>query len=194
MGMIGIKPEVKSVYLEQLMWWVYNVQRADIVIDRGVGLYDAELLADGIVTSKATADGTYLIATTGGRVDGGGKAKGDLHPDAELVHRYILKMGKDAHQVLVRYGRTGIEPDMQGEVMPVLVAKRDRRNRIVIQRDIHNRPLACVLELYPDPGFISMKRRAYQEWWGMMTALADALIASGRLESHRLLGVAAKSL
>lgn len=189
---VDIADERRPVSIEWLVWWTYQRQRADLVIERGVGLYDQELLADGIVPSKSSPDGVYLICTTGGRVDGGGKAKGDLHPDADLVYRTIKSMGPQAQAVVRAYIRAGTYPDPMIGIVPTLQPKRDRLGRAIYQRDRRGKRICCVLEACPDQSYIDMQRRAYNEWLQVMMALAEALQRSGKLESHQVTGVSAR--
>lgn len=191
---VAVDEGQRAVPVEWLLWWTYQRQRADVVIDRGVGLYDGEMAADGIVARKSSPDGVYLLSTTGGRVDGGGKSSGDLHPDAELVHRTVLSMDREAQAVVMAYVRTGAPPDPMLGTVPVLRPKLDRRGRVTYQRDRRGKRICAVLELYPLQETLDMHRRAYVEWWGVMDSLASLLKASGRLETFQVTGVAAKPI
>ncbi len=185
--------ELRPVSIEWLVEWTYQRQRADLVIERGVGLYDLELMADGIVTRKSSPDGVYLICTTGGRVDGGGHAKGDLHEDAYLVYRTVQNMGREAQQVVMAYVRTGAPPDPMIGVVPKLQVKRDRMGRAVYQRDRRGKRICAVLEPNPPQFQIDMQRRAYAEWYAVMQDLSVRLTCSGKLEAHIITGIDAKA-
>lgn len=191
---VAVDEGQRVVPVEWLVWWTYQRQRADVVIDRGVGLYEGEMAADGIVANRSSPDGVYLLSTTGGRVDGGGKSSGDLHPDAELVHRTVLALDREAQAVVKAYVRTGAPPDPMLSVVPVLRPKLDRRGRVTYQRDRRGKRICAVLEVYPLQETLDMHRRAYAEWWGVMDMLARNLTASRRLETFQVTGVAAKPL
>lgn len=178
----------KSMTLEQLLWWTYHTQRADVVINHGVGLFEGEMMAEGITPVRSSPDGVHLLSTTGLRVDSMGRARGDLHPDAERVHRTVLALQKFEQAVVMTCIRIGGPPDQMLGAVPRYRPMRDRAGRPVVMRDRRGKRLASAVELVPDPGHIAMCRRAWVEWREVMSALM-ARLTSTPLEAHVLSGL-----
>lgn len=108
----------RALPIEDLLEWVYRVQRADLVLGRADNrernwLAGAGISADGCASLGAAA----LLGT---RIDYGpnsGTVFADLHPDAEAVHMQIevlLRAGALSHSqvgLLLECGKTGGMPE-----------------------------------------------------------------------------------
>ena len=88
MGRRAIK---STIDIEGLVQWTYQVQRANLIIGSGVGLYEGEAYVDGVggmVRSGGESCARVKRArVVGCKVDG----YGDLHPDSEVVHDAVIQ-------------------------------------------------------------------------------------------------------
>lgn len=188
--------EVRAVHVEDFLSWVYGAQRAHVVYDQG--LYGNE--ARTAWHRGASPDGCVgveRLAVLGRRVDGGGRVGlGQLHPDAEAAHEWVLGAGRAGH-LLVLYGKRGEVPDWLPDHAPRLVpvwrgAPRygaDGMPAAGSFRLVHVRgnAVACmVAEAEGDvhPAVVEAMRGEWSAWWAAAAALAEAL--GGRLLSVRL--------
>ncbi|ASG21399.1 hypothetical protein [Nitrospirillum viridazoti] len=202
--------EVPEIDIEALLVWVYQRQRADLVVDRGVGLHELEREAAGIPVTRRTADGTgSSIAVLGCRVDNSGTPSGVLHPDAEAVHDAVCRAPRPLWTgLLIEVGRTGERPDWlpgarveeqailhRGKV--VFVVDDDGcivgpKVRTVLVRDEVG-PDGRVRQVTLDrsPAALELGRRVYAEWRAALAWLVDELVSRQLLASHRVTGPAA---
>lgn len=185
------RPPRQSIPMDRLLVWTYRDQRADVVIRRGVGLHGLEAAADGVAVQASSACGCAAvarIAELGVRVDRLGRDRGDLHPDAELVHRAVLEVGGKlaglpvAH-LIIRCASRGEAPDaMVGEVpqaRPYLHAVNGSVR--VDGRDASGRYGWCPVSWSPSWADIHAAREEYRVWWSAVRALAFALSSERRL-------------
>lgn len=109
----------RALPIEDLLEWVYRVQRADLVLGRADNRERNWLAGAGI-----SADGCAIVerqGVLGTRVDGGGYAAADLHPDAEAIHAQIgvllARRALTPVQVglLLECGKTGGVPEWRIE-------------------------------------------------------------------------------
>lgn len=193
----------QKIDVEQLVIWTYQRQKADIVVDRGVGLHDLERQAAGITVIHNTTDGSGSgIAVLGCRVDCGGTPSGDLHPDAEAVHDAVRRAPSRLwRSLLIEMGRTGRRPDwMPGARIERRVVLNSRGRPKMIYDDSRH-PIGpkiepmVVVDRQDDrgrwstipvgsPENLTMMRRMWAEWRAALVWLADDLAAGGMLESH----------
>lgn len=127
--------ELENIDIERLVNWVYAKQRADVIIDHGVGLWPIERGQSG---AGSLLNPVAEVMQLGCRVDGGGVMRaGNLHPDAETVHTTLRKLVPGhVMAVIVQHGRAGSRPDWSDAVprpMPVCNGHGQPRvfNRIV---------------------------------------------------------------
>ncbi|WP_159107209.1 hypothetical protein [Azospirillum sp. B4] len=199
---------MKSIDVARLVEWTYRVQRADMVVDRGVGLFDLERVAAGIAVFKRTTDGSGShISELGCRVDQMGTPSGELHPDAEAVHEAVRTALTPIQQGLVLlHGRTGADPDwMPGATVQDVVVRRDNgapryryddhghKAGVMMQRRVF------LIDAGPDgqrqavdtglsAEALDCAREVYGQWWDALSRLAGVLVGLG-LSSHRITGM-----
>lgn len=185
------RPARQPIPMDRLLVWTYRDQRADVVIGRGVGLHGLEAAADGVTIQASSACGCAAvarIAELGVRVDSLGRDRGDLHPDAELVHRAVIKLGGKvaglpvAHLV-IRCASRGEVPDaMVGErpqARPYLHAVNGSVR--VDGKDANGRYGWCPISWSPSWSEIVAARDEYGVWLSAVRALAFALASEPRL-------------
>lgn len=177
--------------IETLLVWTYRVQRADVVIGRGVGLHSLEAAVDGVPVQASSACGCAAvarIAELGVRVDSLGRDRGDLHPDAELVHRAVLGLGGKVQGLPVAH--LVIRCASRGEVPDAMVGERPQARPYlhavngsvrVDGRDAGGRYGWCPVSWSPSWAEIDAAREEYRVWLSALRALAFALAAEPRL-------------
>ncbi len=112
-----------DIRIEELLLWTYQRQKADLVIERGVGLFPQEKDADGIFYRMISGDGTYQIHRNyelGIKLEGCGFPTCEIHPDAEMVHE-LIKTKSFTHLergLLIEFGKTGLMPDWMPGAQP----------------------------------------------------------------------------
>lgn len=185
------RPVRQPIAIERLLVWTYREQRADVVIGRGVGLHGLEAAADGVAIQASSACGCAAvarIAELGVRVDSLGRDRGDLHPDAEVVHSAVMSMtGKVnglpiAHLVIASASR-GEAPDcMLGEVPRARPYMHAVNGTVRVDwLDANRRYGVCPITWVPSWAEIDAKRAEYRAWWTALRVLAFALSSHPRL-------------
>lgn len=176
---------LKKVTIDLFLLWVYQAQKADIVIDHGVGLHSLERMADGHEVASISGDGCYQImmeAEIGARVDYSGRGGARLHTDADLAHD-IVKSGQVSHYhrgVILDYGRSGRIPDWMPDAAPRMVPLLNKRGRLKMLRvgaDGKGRAAACLVKPEIVAGYIDAKRKMYKDWHDALNSLALLLAA-----------------
>lgn len=180
----------QEIDIEALLQWVYQKQKADMISSRGVGMFDAEAMADGIKLRKISADGCFRIEQThllGAAVDGGGLMSfaGQLHPDAETIHETVMKLNKIESWLLISSAKAGDPPDWMPEAKasmePVM-----KKGRIVMIYDDNRHIIGCRVTVGTTQVYIDAKRELYSMWWKALKKLADNL--EDKLASYELSG------
>jgi hypothetical protein len=171
-----------DVHVEELVIWTYQRQKADLIVERGVGLYPQEKDADGIFHKRISGDGVYQIHRNqelGVRVDCIGFPTADIHPDAETVHE-LIKTKAFTHLergLLIDFGKTGLMPDwMPGakpEVRPAL--KKNGKLKMIHSDRNKTKPIACEIEIVMTQDHIDFKRSIYTSWLGSLEKLCGEI-------------------
>lgn len=186
-----VRPLRQPIPMDRLLVWTYRDQRADVVIARGVGLHGLEAAADGVEIHGSSSCGCAAvarIAELGVRVDRLGHDRGDLHPDAELVHRAVMELGGKvaglpvAHLV-IRCASRGEVPDaMVGEVPQARPYIHEANGTVKVTWLDKGRDYGfCPIAWSPSWAEIDAAREEYRVWWSAVRALAFALAGDGRL-------------
>jgi hypothetical protein len=179
------RPIRTGIPIERLLVWTYQVQKADVVIGRGVGLHSLEAAADGVPVQASSACGCAAvarIAELGVRVDSLGRDRGDLHPDAEIVHAAVSSLtgrvnGLPIAHLIIAHAARGEVPDaMVGErPMPRPYLHAVNGTVRVDWMDSNRRYGVCPVAWSPSWPEIDAKREEYRAWWRALRALAFAL-------------------
>lgn len=182
----------KEMKIDTFLCWVYQVQKADLVIDHGVGLFPAEKAAAGVPHVFVSGDGCYQVeqnALLGACVDYFGHGTAKLHPDAEMTHDLIRsKSVKPVHKgILLEYGKTGREPDwMEGE-KEKLVPKLTKSGKLKYIVDASRHKRGCAVEPNMPSDYVKFKRFCYLEWWDALDAFRCLLLERETLVDHVIL-------
>ena len=198
-GTIGLSAARQrvSVDIENLLIWAYQKQRVHALDGGGVGLHELERLASGIEWAGSSADGIATIeriAALGCRVDGGGYSHGEVHPDAEIVHAAVVKLGDDLDTGLVIMCAVAARrPEWFEGKRAELVVDVDAKGRPIPLRDRHDNiiPGKFRQRWTVRPEVIEGARLLYSRWWDALDVLAKSL--PGALREHVATGPAAPS-
>lgn len=172
-----------AITIDQFLLWVYQAQKADIVIDHGIGLHTLERMADGHEVASISGDGCYQImreAEIGARVDYSGRGGACLHNDADLAHDLVKskQVSRYHRGIILDYGRSGRVPDWMPDAAPRMIPVTNRRGGIKMLRvgkDGKGRPLACQVRPEVVAGYIDNKRKMYRDWHDALNNFADLL-------------------
>lgn len=184
----------EPIAIEDLLVWTYRHQRADVVIRRGVGLHDLEAKADGVPVLASSACGCAAvarIAELGVRVDSLGRDRGDLHPDAELVHAAVLDLAGRvnglpiAHLVISHAARGEVPDAMVGQVPRARPYIHPANGTVRVDwLDAGKRRGVCPIAWAPSWPEIDAKREEYRAWWHALRGLAFALATHPKLTRY----------
>ncbi|MBF0305174.1 MAG: hypothetical protein HQL41_05950 [Alphaproteobacteria bacterium] len=165
----------RDIEIEDLLLWTYQVQRAHLVIDRGVGMHPLERMADGhAVQSSSSLTAFAAIEMLGVRVDGGGTASADLHPDAEAAAEEVKRLSPLKRGLVEHFGKTGEVPGwVPGGVRVEAVIIKDRPVVVYEDQQTKRKPLYCLVTDNADE--VIHRRDTYQHWWDALDALARHL-------------------
>jgi hypothetical protein len=184
----------EPIVIEDLLVWTYRHQRADVVIRRGVGLHDLEAAADGVPVLASSACGCAAVARIGAlgvRVDSLGRDRGDLHPDAEVVHGAVQELTGRVHglpiaHLVISHAARGEAPDaMVGQVPRARPYIHPANGTVRVDwLDAGKRRGVCPVAWAPSWAEIDAKRDEYRAWWHALRALAFALSTHPRLTRY----------
>lgn len=184
-----------SLDIENLLIWAYQRQRVHALDGGGVGLHEVERLASGIEWGATSADGVATIqriAALGCRVDGGGYSHGEVHGDAEIVHRAVIGLKDDLDIGLVIMCATAARrPECYEGKQAELVPDRDAKGRAISLRDAHGNALVGQYRMRWNirPEVLDSARLLYLRWWDALDVLAKGL--AGGMREHVATGPAA---
>jgi hypothetical protein len=173
-----------TIDVADLVIWTYQDQRADLILDSGIGLFYQEKVADGLDPITVSGDGCYQVATSailGTRIDSGGFVSGQVAPDAEAVHLAVQALGRPCVGILIEFGRSGLIPDWMPGAKPKICAKlRPNGKPVYVYLDALNKrqPIACLVEEVMSQEIIDFRRFVYAKWHDALCRLAVALEAT----------------
>ena len=161
--------------VEAVLAWVYQDQRVTWV------------------ESRAGYGGGSGDPYGGCRVDGGGRASCQLHPDAETVHDAVLRLLPWRSRLVIAHAKAGTRPQVYAgnrpRCEPVIVGQfRDGRPRIEIEYDRNRHPLWCAVRYRGFDEDYRSDRNDYREW---RLGLVELVPQLARLVSWRVTGPAA---
>lgn len=162
---------LKPVSIESLIVWTYKTQKADIAIDRGVGLFEQEKKTDGREVRKISGDGCFQIAQNkmlGATIHNSCFAGLKIHPDSEVVHQFIETLPAVEKGLVKDYGRTELIPDWMPDAVPVLEPDiRPNGKPRIIYDDSRNASMMVMKERLSFDEIV-YKRQVYSRWWEAM--------------------------
>lgn len=185
----------RPVSAVELLTWVYAVQCADRVAE--AGLHELERRAMGLPVYGRSADGCAAImhrAALGADIGGGGMGRGELHPDAERVHGFVVGLAPPVRNLLLRHGRRGDSPDWGAGLVSVWQPEWKAGPRYAggepaagayrMIYDRNRKPIACAVECENDPIWLEAIRAEYTRWHAGLEAVAAAFGVRGALISR----------
>jgi hypothetical protein len=152
---------------------------------------------DGVELHGSSTCGCAAVARIqelGVRVDLVGRDGGALHPDAEVVHRAVMRLtarvqGRPGWQLIIAHAAWGDRPDaMVGPMprpVPVLNRKGDPRIEYTSARRKADEAM-CLVEYAPSATSILLAREEYAAWHAMLRVLALALQGESKLGRYPL--------
>lgn len=180
MKAISQKKYRHDMTVDDLLIWTYQRQRADLIVERGVGLLPHEKDADGIFYKNISGDGAYQVqrnAELGTRIDCFGFPSAEIHPDAELVHE-LIKTKFFTHLdrgLLIDFGKTGLVPDWLPGAKPEIRPAYKKNGKLKMIYGDRKHPIACEIEIVMSQDHIDFKRRIYTQWWDALDKLRAQL-------------------
>ncbi len=177
-----LKKHRHNACIDELVIWTYEKQKADLIVERGIGLYPQEKDADGIFYKLISGDGTYQIHRNqelGVKVDGGGFDTAQIHPDAETIHE-LIKTKTFTHLergLLIDFGKTGLMPDWLPGVEPEILPARKKNGKLkmIYGPKKKHEPIACELNIVMTREHINFRRDIYARWWSALDKLCCEL-------------------
>ncbi|MBS7792178.1 hypothetical protein KTR66_19420 [Roseococcus sp. SDR] len=193
-------PQRQPIDIERLLVWVYRDQRADVVIDRGAGLYEAEAALDGVAGSYVSVCGCAAVAriqALGVRVDRQGRDAGALDPDAEVIHRAVMQLsdrvaGLPRSRLVIQNAATASRPDAMVDEVPRPIPILNREGRPAVEwLDKGRRFGVCRVDYQPSASAILAAREEYAAWHQALRLLAFVLQREPRVTKFHALSPAA---
>jgi hypothetical protein len=188
--------EKRAMPIEDFLEWVYRVQRADLVLSRADHREKNWLAGAGI-----SGDGCAVLerqGILGTRIDGGGYAAADLHPDAEATHITIglmLRSGALSHAqvgLLLECGKTGGVPVWEVGTPPKPKGLRLKNGK---GYEVNGGEFSqfCPLRWEPELNLEEDLCSIYEQWFNALNRLMFSLIEQGALIEHYPLSPAVSS-
>lgn len=180
--------EKRAMPIEDFLEWVYRVQRADLVLSRADNREKNWLAGAGI-----SGDGCAVLerqGVLGTRIDGGGYAAADLHPDAEATHITIglmLRSGALSHTqvgLLMECGKTGGVPDWAFDEVsiPGKVDDEASPDGALVLGGKYER--FCPIEWEPPLSLQKDLRQIYTDWFNALIRLHLVLVDGQGLQDY----------
>lgn len=180
--------------IEELLIWTYRNQKADLVVDRGLGLHEQEARVGGIALqgqSKCGCAAVEAIQALGVRVDGTGGCDA-LHEDAEVVHQVV---GRLKHRFLIElvinHARGADRPDPLPGLQPRPVSTTNGKGQIRVRYEPwdKNRNYGwCPIEWTISMAAIEQARLDYTMWRDAVARVAATLRIENRLVKNIVTG------
>lgn len=184
-----LRGERREIDIEALLHWTYAVQRAGVIVSRGAGLMAAEALADGRRANPWGGGGDSFeiinrARELGAKIDGGGWAHGDIHPDAEAAVAAVDAMDGDTRHLLRVHSAAGTRPAWlpDGSTRMVAVRYPGSGKPVVAFDPETGRELWCEVVVHNGPDVVEAGRRHYCRWWCGLFSVAEIL---GKVEPQR---------
>jgi len=179
----------KSIDVEYLLEWTYRRQKADVIVERGVGLNRIEAAASGLVRHGSSGDWAAIdrYGRLGCFIDQIGFDSGQLAPDAETVHQTVDGFGEPVRGLLIQHGRRGTRPEcsLRADVRYEPVWKGAPRYDFdglpargsyrMVYNESRN-PAGCQVRPRRHVTYIAAQRRDYELWHNGLVALADHFV------------------
>jgi hypothetical protein len=165
-------PKVKrDIDIERLLIWAYQVERVDVVRKGRVG-------PGGYVDSCLRVETMFA----GGMSSG----KADCHPDADIVHDHVLRLGEPASGLVIEHAKAGSRPDACEGVRFEDRRALNSKGREVVLYDGNRHPVGYKMErvaVHSDgrvecgavDELISCRRMVYSVWYDALLALQASL-------------------
>lgn len=170
----------KPIDIEDLLVWVYQRQKADVVVESGMGLYPAEAMCDGVRVPWSCHNGKMLA---GARVDVSAPAGYKLPADALTVHLAVRKLSALQRMLIIEQAKAGLRPDWMPDYRPrfVPVMNKKRRPKMIYNGE-NNMPIGCLVEHEVSLELVDFKRTLYARWYDGLVRLSELIeegIAAG---------------
>ncbi|TXL70117.1 hypothetical protein FHP25_35945 [Vineibacter terrae] len=177
-------PEPKPMDVEAFLHWVYARQKADRIMDHGIGLHRIEAEWDDIEIYGVSACGcaqAEQLGALGVRVDTSPYDAGRLHPDAESAAICVREtLDWRTLPLVVRHARVGDRPEWSTRKPQQLLPILNRKGKPVVRYadwDKHRNYGACPVTYDVDPAYIDMLNETYGTWWDALLLLCSTLNA-----------------
>lgn len=184
--------------MRALLVWAYKRELVRVTEGR---LAEPRDFLDGRGGGGGTGAVCRMLAT--GIVGGGPVARLTrfaVHPDAEWVHGLVRSLDRDEYWLVVRAAEADEAPDWN-PVVPELeivpVRRANGRPRMVVC-PVQNRPIACRLEVRgvgpaEAAAIRGAARKRYAQWWRLLWALREQIIAEDALSRWDVGGIGAEA-
>ncbi|WP_291295832.1 hypothetical protein [Elioraea sp.] len=178
----------RPIQIASLLEWTYRRQRADVVIDRGIGLHLQEREMMGVEPCARASDARVAaIAELGVRVDGGGMAATDCHPDAEVIHHVVSSLddrqqGIRLSALLIQHAKAATRPP--AEVLPRAVPQLNIRGKPLVVHEVNDKGRNyghCPITWGPSLAYIAAVEAEHARWVSGLRLVTLALHLAARL-------------
>jgi hypothetical protein len=188
----------KPIDIINLLRWVYQQQKAHVIVDSGAGLYGIEAEWAGLEVRGVSGDGVCRVLNNcmlGTSIDGSGKASGALHPDAMTVHLQLkqiiaeLKKQKRYDELnkpalVFKHALMDQPPDWMRGAKPIIQPMRRTNGAIAMVWDKNKNPVLCRLITILSAETINFNRSIYSEWVDGLFMLYERLLLAKFVEYY----------
>lgn len=183
-----------TLTIDELLFWAYQVQKADKVIDYGLGLNKLEQAAAGLEVRNVSGDGAYQVqrnGALGAQIDQGGYPSAVLHPDAEHVHDVLTSKHFSGNEkgYVFAYASTGFYTDPRADAVTSLVPDLKPNGKHKMHHDKRGRPSFCFLKVINSPEELQYARDSYSFLYRTLGKLGDRLRELDMLQDYIVDGV-----
>lgn len=183
----------RTMDVEFLLEWTFRIQKADMVIERGIGLDRVEAEALGYDWQGWSACGCAAVerySQLGCFVDTFGPDTGQLHPDAETVYRLVDRFPTATRYLLINHAKHGTQPSWgEGKALRVEPVWRNEprwatneherrvpaRRSFVVESDKHRNGVLCPVRFVNEPSYIMALQHSYWVWHQGLVAVRESL-------------------
>ena len=168
----------KPIDIINLLRWVYQQQKAHVIVDSGAGLYGIEAEWAGLEVRGVSGDGVCRVLNNcmlGTSIDGSGKASGALHPDAMTVHLHLKQLSAEMKK----------QKRFDELHKPIIQPMRRPNGGIAMVWDKNKNAVLCRIITVLSVDTINFNRSIYSDWVEGLAMLHSRLLPVGFVD-HEL--------
>ncbi|MEH6477945.1 MAG: hypothetical protein V7727_19800, partial [Sneathiella sp.] len=106
-------------------------------------------------------------------VDKVGRDRGDIHPDAELIHETVLLFPVALRALVISHAKTGTRPEAATDARPSMAPVYNGRGEIAKIWNENRNIVGCKVRVVQTQEAIDYVQKWYRDWHAALNGMAD---------------------